>query len=181
MPGVDATLIAEMLDRHGPALAFYARQWTSTADDCVQEALVELARQPATPDNPAAWLYRVVRNRALNAARARSAEVEWVPADLTTWEPAGTFDLVTTFYAHASIPQLELYDRIARWVAPSGILLVVGHLHDGHHPDEASVTSADIVARLGSGWRIDRAEDRVREVAEHATRLADAVVRATRV
>src|SRR5690606_18060501 len=43
---------------------------TEAADDCVQEALVELARQPATPDNPTAWLYRVVRNRALNAARA---------------------------------------------------------------------------------------------------------------
>lgn len=72
MPGVDAMLIAEMLDRHGPALAFYARQWTSMADDCVQEALVELARQPTAPDNPAAWLYRVVRNRALNAARAQT-------------------------------------------------------------------------------------------------------------
>jgi RNA polymerase sigma factor (sigma-70 family) len=36
----------------------------------VQEALVELARQGVAPDNPAAWLYRVVRNRALNASRA---------------------------------------------------------------------------------------------------------------
>jgi RNA polymerase sigma factor (sigma-70 family) len=70
MPSVDATLIAEMLDRHAAALAFYARQWTSEADDCVQEALVELARQPTSPDNPVAWLYRVVRNRALNAVRA---------------------------------------------------------------------------------------------------------------
>jgi RNA polymerase sigma-70 factor (ECF subfamily) len=70
MPPVDTTLIAEMFDRHAAALALYASQWTSMADDCVQEALVELARQPAAPDNPAAWLYRVVRNRALNAARA---------------------------------------------------------------------------------------------------------------
>jgi RNA polymerase sigma factor (sigma-70 family) len=70
MPSVDATLIAEMLDRHGAALVLYARQWTNHADDCVQEALVELARQPVCPDNPAAWLYRVVRNRALNAVRA---------------------------------------------------------------------------------------------------------------
>jgi len=67
---VDATLIADMFDRHGSALALYAAQWTATADDCVQEALVELAGQPQSPENPAAWLYRVVRNRALNAARA---------------------------------------------------------------------------------------------------------------
>ncbi len=70
MPSVDATLIAEMFDRHAAALALYASQWTSLPDDCVQEALVELARQPTAPDNPTAWLYRVVKNRALNASRA---------------------------------------------------------------------------------------------------------------
>jgi RNA polymerase sigma factor (sigma-70 family) len=70
MPTVDATLIAEMFDRHAAALALYASQWTTSAEDCVQEALVELARQPQAPDNPAAWLYRTVRNRALNAARS---------------------------------------------------------------------------------------------------------------
>jgi RNA polymerase sigma factor (sigma-70 family) len=67
---VDAALIADMFDRHATALALYAGQWTAAADDCVQEALLELARQTAAPDNPAAWLYRVVRNRALNASRA---------------------------------------------------------------------------------------------------------------
>ncbi|TWT76066.1 ECF RNA polymerase sigma factor SigK [Posidoniimonas polymericola] len=50
-------------------LALYASQWTASPDDCVQEALVELARQPRTPDSPVAWLYRVVKRRALNAAR----------------------------------------------------------------------------------------------------------------
>lgn len=67
---VDASLIAELFDRHAAALALYAAQWTTAADDCVQESLLELARQPVAPDNPAAWLYRVVRNRAFNAARA---------------------------------------------------------------------------------------------------------------
>lgn len=132
----------------------------------------------------ARWLAaRGWRVTAVDIAATPSEEaegVEWVTADLTTWEAAGTFDLVTTFYAHASIPQLDLYDRIAEWVAPGGVLLVVGHLHDGHHPDEASVTSADIVARLGDGWRIDVAQDRARELPEDGTRLADAVVRATR-
>jgi RNA polymerase sigma-70 factor (ECF subfamily) len=70
MPSVDAVLIAEMFDRHAPALAMYAAQWSEASDDCVQEALVELARQPSAPENPVAWLYRVVRNRALNASRA---------------------------------------------------------------------------------------------------------------
>src|SRR5690349_24293314 len=67
---VDAAAIADLFDRHAAALALYARQWTNSPDDCVQDALVELARQTAAPDNPVAWLYRVVRNRALNASRA---------------------------------------------------------------------------------------------------------------
>lgn len=64
-----AELLGRLLDEHGPALALYAAQWTAAADDCVQEALVELARQAAVPDHVVAWLYRVVKHRALNAAR----------------------------------------------------------------------------------------------------------------
>jgi RNA polymerase sigma factor (sigma-70 family) len=66
---IDAELLGRLLDEHGPALALYAAQWTDAADDCVQEALVELARQPRPPEHPVAWLYRVVKNRALNVAR----------------------------------------------------------------------------------------------------------------
>jgi RNA polymerase sigma-70 factor (ECF subfamily) len=66
---IDAGLIGRILDEHGAALALYAAQWTDAADDCVQEALVELARQPAAPEKIVAWMYRVVKHRALNAAR----------------------------------------------------------------------------------------------------------------
>ena len=62
--------IARLMDRHARALVYYASQWTTTAEDCVQEAFVELARQRVEPERVAAWLFRVVRNRALNAARA---------------------------------------------------------------------------------------------------------------
>ena len=40
---IDAELLGRLLDEHGAALALYASQWTESADDCVQEALVELA------------------------------------------------------------------------------------------------------------------------------------------
>ena len=63
-------LLGHLLDCHGPALELYARQLCRTADDAVQEAFVELARQRTTPDDPAAWLYQVVRNKALSAVRA---------------------------------------------------------------------------------------------------------------
>ena len=70
MPRPDAELLARLLDQHGGALALYAAQWTESADDCVQEALVELAKQAEMPENTVGWLYRVVKNKALNAARA---------------------------------------------------------------------------------------------------------------
>ena len=69
---MEAHQIAELFDRHGRGLALYAAQWTDLADDCVQEAFCELARQTQPPENPAAWLFRVVRNRALNMVRAET-------------------------------------------------------------------------------------------------------------
>jgi RNA polymerase sigma factor (sigma-70 family) len=71
MPGpINALLIAELFDRHCAALEFYAAQWTTSPQDCVQEAFVQLAQQASPPDDPRAWLFRVVRNQALNAVRA---------------------------------------------------------------------------------------------------------------
>ena len=67
---VTPELLGRLLDEQGGALALYAAQWTDAADDCVQEALIELARQQTVPANPVAWLYRVVRNRAISSFRS---------------------------------------------------------------------------------------------------------------
>ena len=48
----------------------FARQWCDTPEDVVQEAFVKLASAGTPPENPAAWLFRVVRNGRLNAAQA---------------------------------------------------------------------------------------------------------------
>jgi len=68
-------------------------------------------------------------SRAVDRAAERGVadRVEWVRADLGSWEPARTYDLVTTHYAHPAMPQLEFYDRLSSWVAPGGSLLVVAH------------------------------------------------------
>jgi RNA polymerase sigma-70 factor (ECF subfamily) len=62
--------LARLLDEHAAALALFAAQWTDAPDDCVQEALIRLTGQSAWPDNDVAWLYRVVRNQAINQARS---------------------------------------------------------------------------------------------------------------
>jgi RNA polymerase sigma-70 factor (ECF subfamily) len=63
-------MLGELIDRHAAALVLFARQFCRSPDDVVQEAFVQLARQAARPDEPAAWLFRVVRNGALSAARS---------------------------------------------------------------------------------------------------------------
>jgi RNA polymerase sigma-70 factor (ECF subfamily) len=62
-------MLGELVDRHAAALVLFARQFCRSPEDVVQEAFVQLARQAAAPDEPAAWLFRVVRNGALSAAR----------------------------------------------------------------------------------------------------------------
>ncbi|RLP93367.1 bifunctional 2-polyprenyl-6-hydroxyphenol methylase/3-demethylubiquinol 3-O-methyltransferase UbiG [Micromonospora sp. CV4] len=123
--------------------------------------------------------------------------VRWVEADLSTWQPDTRYDLVTTHYAHPAMPQLDFYDRIASWVAPGGTLLIVGHLdHQGtvaghghgggetEPPSSASVTAADITARLDPlVWEVVTAQESQRAVGGHAghtVAIHDVVVTASR-
>jgi SAM-dependent methyltransferase len=126
--------------------------------------------------------------------------VQWVEADLSVWEPGQQFDLVTTHYAHPAMPQQAFYQRISRWVAPGGTLLIVGHLHTsettayghgqepqghGHSPPEqVSVTAASITAGFdATRWDIITADEPIRTLTDRAGRsiqLDDVVVRATR-
>ena len=89
---VKAKQIATLLDEYAKPLALYASQWTRSPDDCVQESFVELAAQAVCPDNPVAWLFRVVRNRAINELRSRQRrnkrEQAVARADALTDDPA---------------------------------------------------------------------------------------------
>ena len=69
---VSAAWIASLLDAHSAALELFAAQWTDAPEDCVQDAIVELTRQRAPPHNVAAWLFHVVRLRAISANRSVS-------------------------------------------------------------------------------------------------------------
>src|SRR5437879_3873111 len=61
--------LGRLLDELSPALVLYARQWCRAPEDVVQEAFIKLAALKSPPQRVAAWLYRVVRNGALSAAR----------------------------------------------------------------------------------------------------------------
>jgi len=67
----DVERLTRIVTECAPALALYARQWldAGAADDAVQEALIALLAQREPPRNPTAWMYRAVRNAAIDAAR----------------------------------------------------------------------------------------------------------------
>lgn len=160
------------------AIWLAGRGWRVTAAD-IADAALAYGRERAT-------------------AAGVADRLEWVRADLSTWQPDTQYDLVTTHYAHPNIAQLAFYERIAGWVAPGGTLLVVGHLHpdrhehDGHGhgdhdqvpPVEASATAGAITALLDpAAWDVTTAEESQRTVTGPGGRtdaIHDVVVRATR-
>lgn len=151
--------------RHARWLA--ERGWQVTAVDFSEVALAEARR----------------------LAAARGLDVEWIAADVLTWEPpARAFDLVVLLYLQVPGHELRtVLGHAVRALAPGGRLVVVGHhsdnLEHGHGgPSSAAVlyTEADVEARL-EGLEIERAE-RVRrpvESAEGERQAIDAVVVAT--
>jgi len=180
LPAPNPHLVAETRDlRPGTALDagcgegdearwLAAQGWQVTATDISAEALGRAAAHAGTD--------------------ATQPAIRWVEADLTVWDPGVQFDLVTTHYAHPTLPQLAFYDRLCGWVAPGGTLLIVGHLHGAGHghgsPEAASVTVSAVTANLAaSTWEVITAAERVRTMTAsdgRSVRLDDVVVRALR-
>src|SRR6186997_232298 len=112
---IDAEQLGRLLDEHGSALALYAAQWTDAADDCVQESLVELAKQRQSPIHVVAWLYRVVKHRALNVARGdrrrRERESRAIAERFPGTAKPTEFDGDETMAATDALVQLEPGER----------------------------------------------------------------------
>lgn len=134
-----------------------------------------------------------ISTTALSAAEHRAEEaglagrVEWVRADVTAWEPGRTWDLVVTSYAHPDAGQLALYERIGRWVAPGGTLLIVAHRPGQHagpaHPEGATATLVEVTGLFTeSGWHVDAGYESTRtaQPGGRPVQLHDVVVRARR-
>lgn len=62
--------LSQLIDDHwGPLTA-----WVGTrvdAEDIVQQTFIALAGLTKAPENPRAWLYRVAKNNAVNAAKSK--------------------------------------------------------------------------------------------------------------
>lgn len=59
---------------------------------------------------------------------AGDTDVDWVVADVTTYEPRTTFDLVIIVYVHLDPDGMRsLFANAARALAPGGTLIAMGH------------------------------------------------------
>jgi RNA polymerase sigma-70 factor (ECF subfamily) len=68
-------LLADLIAAHAAALVLFARQWCDSPEDVVQDAFCKLVTAARPPDDPAAWLFRVVRNAAIDAGRSARRRV----------------------------------------------------------------------------------------------------------
>lgn len=120
MDGLSPETVTRLWAEHRAALVLYARQWCAWPEDVVQEAFLLLSRQRRSPDNPVGWLFRVVRNRAINAARSnarQSRREAAAAAELLPWfEPSDDdrIDAAAATKALEGLPPDEREAIIAR-------------------------------------------------------------------
>ena len=87
MAGISPAAISRLWAEQNAALVLYAQQWCDTPEDVVQQAFLLLVEQATAPDNPVGWLYRVVRNRAMDASRSSRRKVRRETAVAHRGEP----------------------------------------------------------------------------------------------
>jgi RNA polymerase sigma factor (sigma-70 family) len=113
MGSTDLQRMAQLVVERSAALALYARQWldAASADDVVQEALVALLSERQTPHDPIAWMFRAVRNAAIDRARAdgrRRRREESVAARRREWFESASHSLLDAQLAEQKLRQLPI-------------------------------------------------------------------------
>ena len=105
--------LSRLIDTQAPALTLYARQWCDAPEDVVQQAFLDLVRQPILPRDVTPWLYRVVRNGAIDAARSQRRRLrrEMELARSTRWFVEPEIEGLDADAAVAALRQLPLEQR----------------------------------------------------------------------
>jgi RNA polymerase sigma-70 factor (ECF subfamily) len=100
-------VLADLIADHAAALVLFARQWCDCPEDVVQDAFCKLATA-TPPDDPAAWLYRVARNAAIDAGRSTRRRVrrERVAARPVRWFAQSEIDGLDAGTAVAALESL---------------------------------------------------------------------------
>lgn len=119
-------------------------------------------------------------------AAAAGVSVDWKAADLLTWTPTGSFDLVIVVYLQIpGAERREVWRGAAAAVAPGGRLVVIGHDADnlaegygGPQDPGALYTASEAAGVIGEALRVERAEQvfRMVDTDEGVRRAVDNIV-----
>lgn len=107
--------LVELLDRSSSALVLWARNWCRTPEDVVQVAFCKLAALRVWPEDPLAWLYKVVRHGAVDAGKAerRRRHREERVARAECWFHEATVDGVDAEHLTQQLQGLPVEQREA--------------------------------------------------------------------
>jgi SAM-dependent methyltransferase len=135
------------------------------------------------------WQVTAVDFSAVAVERGRASpggkKVDWQVADVTSYAPDRTYDLVLVCYLHLPRPRMrQVLAHAASWVAPGGHLVVVAHavrnLAEGvGGPQDADLLhDEELLAEASHGLVVERLEE-VDRVTPSGTAI-DVVLRAHR-
>src|SRR5262245_50929488 len=104
--------VTQAVAERAPQLVLYARQWldASAAEDAVQEALTALLTERSRPSDPIAWMFRAVRNAAIDRGRAswrRRRREEIVASQRVEWFESRVESLIDAHTAEQALRQLS--------------------------------------------------------------------------
>jgi len=111
MAAIGEAQLSEWYHAYCDAMVLYARQWLdgSAAEDVVQDVFLRLAGQRGPPENVKAWLFRSVRNAALNVRRSnrrRRTREGSRAADAPAWFEPAAEDVIDARAAQAALESL---------------------------------------------------------------------------
>ena len=134
-----------LMDAHGPPLVLYARQWCHAPEDVVQDAFLKLFALRQPPREVVPWLYRVVRNGALDAAKLdRRRQRRESAARPARWFVEPEVDGLDADAAVAALQRLPLEQREA----------IVARLWGGLSFEQiAEVAGCSASTASSSSWR----------------------------
>jgi len=145
----DPSKLSVCFNELGPALVLYARQWLSAewAEDIVQEAFIRLMSQRREPLNIKSWLFRTVRNAAIDQLRSqqrRKKHEQHLTADRREkWFESRVEDLLNAQEVQSSLESLPKHQRE----------IIVLRLWAGMTLQEAAEVVGEPVSTLFSRYR----------------------------
>ncbi len=154
-----------IFEDYGAALVLYARQWCRHPEDALQEAMLELMRQPTPPEDEIAWLFQAVRFRAINLNRSetrRSKHQQHAAETHQAWfipNPSARLEVQDLKSALNDLPVLEREIVIARvWGGLSfeQIAMLVGRSISAVHRRYGSALNCLQQSLEGGKTRVDR-------------------------